>query len=175
MPEAAQVRQRPPIQIITDAVNAVLRIGVTVTTDRSPGVICTSTVDPTWERDPRARAVSPLGAVLLIEQPKVAELDPALAEALGVSVIWHLGFEFGCARERLDPRLKKPPAARLAGEGYLAGLEMRALLHSALRRRHRGDLTSCCEKHGVWHPTKEPCPVCEEEEIQELEQSTDGD
>lgn len=174
MSAAAQPRPRTPIQIITDAVNAVDKIGVRLTTDRSPGVICTSTLDPTWERDPRARAVSPLGAVLLIEQPKEVELDPALAEALGVSVMWHLGFEFGCAGEELDPRLNKPPAARLAGEGFIAGVEMRGLLQRA-RDRRRAPLTSRCEKHGVWHPAKEPCPVCEEEQIQELEQSVDGE
>jgi hypothetical protein len=93
------------------------------------GVLLASTHVPTWERDARTDVISPLGAVLLVAQPAIPNMDDAIATALGTQIEYHLGYELGCAGEVVSEVLNKSPRARLAGQGFVDGAEMRALLH----------------------------------------------
>lgn len=121
---------RPPVRIVVDAVNEAHALGVPISADTEyVGVVLTSTLVPGWERDPRAGAVSPLGAVLLIEQPAIADLDKALERALGTHRAWHLGFEHGIAGREVSRVLNDSPRVQLAGEGHMAGVQLRTLLH----------------------------------------------
>ena len=138
----AAVRPRSPAEIITDAVNVALTRNLPVAAIRDPGVVLASTHVPSWERDPRATEISPLGAVLLIEQPAVADLDRALAYTLDVSIAYHLGFELGCAGEKLSASLEESPAALLAAEGYLVGVQMKELLDRRAKGLLPGGLVS---------------------------------
>jgi len=64
----------------------------------SYGVACTSTEGAIrWEVDPlcRERGVSPLGAVLLHQQPPAGDIPDAICQALGVDARWLFGFEEG--------------------------------------------------------------------------------
>lgn len=123
---------RSPARIVTESINAALKRGLTVSSAPDLGVACTSTYAPAWELDPRAGAISPLGAVLLIVQPKVTEPVAALVHALGVGSMWQEGFSDGCAKE--DPRenLEAGPDGLLYADGYRVGGQTRALLHRAL-------------------------------------------
>lgn len=118
----------PTVEIIRRAVNAAHAAGLTVSTVPDLGVHCTSSHGARWEADQRTRAISPLGAVLLIVQPHISDADSALAHVLGVNVLWVIGFGDGCGGARKAEDISGP-AARLYSEGWTAGVEFRAIMH----------------------------------------------
>jgi hypothetical protein len=122
-------RPSDPLQILVDCITVATLRGIRVTADPYPGVVLASTHVPSWERDPRSETVSALGAVLLVKQPAIGDLDAALEKALGVSPGWILGFERGVLHMDLDDRLQRRPDGRLVGQGFIAGQEIRARLH----------------------------------------------
>lgn len=122
-------RPSDPVDLIRQAVNAADRMGITVSTVQSLGVHCTSTHAPRWERDGRTDCVSPLGAVLLVMQPPVPDIDAAIAHALGVSTLWCIGFDDGQAKQPPSNAFAAGPARRLYAEGFEAGTTFRAVMH----------------------------------------------
>jgi hypothetical protein len=123
-------RPSDPAAIVRDAVNEANIRGIPVSADATySGVVCNSTHQPRWERDKSTEVVSVLGAVLLVAQPPIPDLDDALKFALGTQIEWHLGLELGVAGAVPSEALNKSPRARLAGQGYAAGAELRAMLH----------------------------------------------
>lgn len=126
-PSAA--RAADPARIITEAINAAIDRGLTVSSKPDLGVHCTSTWAPTWAPDPRSPAVSPLGAVLLAAQPQVSEPTAALVAALGVGSLFAEGFDAGCDGAKPSETLQKGPDAPLYRQGYALGVETRIHLH----------------------------------------------
>jgi len=142
---------RPPVipptgaaRILTDAVNAAHARGLTVTTARDLGVVCPSIVDPSWEIDPRASAVSVLGAVLLDRQPPIVDIDHALAYVFGTRPEFHEGIEWGAAGKPAPET-----ADRLFADGYFLGVQMRTLV-----------ATVPCGVHLTRYLRGERCPRC---------------
>jgi len=132
-------------RILTDAVNAAHTRGLTVTTAADLGVIATSTQRPAWELDPRASAVSVLGAVLLAHQPPVVDVDHALAYVFRTRPEFCEGIEDGVSgnhggAESVD---------QLFREGWFIGVQMRTLV-----------TTIPCGKHLTRYPQGETCPRC---------------
>jgi hypothetical protein len=122
-------RPSDPKQTVVDCVQVVALRDIRVTDELDPGVMLRSTAVPTWERDPRCEGVSALGAVLLVRNPPIADIEKALVHALGVGLGWVLGFELGITGGRIDERQERRPDARLIGQGFVAGSELRARLH----------------------------------------------
>lgn len=130
MPATDTTPARAPVPIrrmIADAINAAIAAGHTVTTAAELGAVCVSTLAPRWEVDPRARALSPLGCLLLAHQPPVPRADKALTHLLEVGPGWVDGFELGCAGVR-DTTQTKRLDQRLFADGFKLGVEFRALL-----------------------------------------------
>lgn len=144
-PDITPVLHSPtPVDLIREAVNAATKAGVTVSTVQSLGVHCTSTHAPTWERDGRTDCVSPLGAVLLVMQPPVSDVDAAVAHALGVSTLWAIGFDDGCSKQPPSGAFAVGPAKLLYAQGFEAGTTFRAALH-----RRQGVPVERSPLHGV--------------------------
>ena len=125
------IRPSDPLALIRAAVRAASAAGIPVSTNPDMGVLCPSTHAPSWERDPRAPAISALGAVLIAHQPRIPLADEALAHVLGVEPIWTCGFDD--AAEGKDPTASaviRGPAVRKYADGFRAGAEFRAL-HAA--------------------------------------------
>lgn len=133
MPDITPIRPsalaNPTVEIIRKAVNAAHAAGLTVSTVADLGVSCTSTYAPTWVVSERVDVISPLGAVLLAEQPPIADADAALAHVLGANRIWVMGFDEGQSGQKSDLLVEAGPAARLYGQGFAAGVEFRAVMH----------------------------------------------
>lgn len=140
---------RTPAQIITDAVNAAHRQGITVSTDPRMGVRCPSSAAPRWERHPSAEAVSPLGAVLLAEQPPIELADEALCHVLGSKMLFHLGIEDGCGGAVMSANLTRGLDAQLYRDGWKLGEQLRVLISTVV-----------CEPHRMRHLRGERCPMC---------------
>lgn len=136
MPDITPIRTsalaNPTVDLIRKCVNAASATGLTVSAVAELGVHCTSTHAPRWEVEPRADVISPLGAVLLAEQPQIADADAALAHVLGANRIWIMGFDEGQSGQKSDLLVEAGPAARLYGQGYAAGVEFRGALHKRL-------------------------------------------
>jgi hypothetical protein len=122
-------RPSDPTHVVVQCITAAILDGVPVSADPYPGVVLASTQKPAWARDPASETVSALGAVLLIRQPPVADVDAALELALGVGPGWLVGFERGVLGHDMDERLERRPDARLVGQGVVAGQEVRARMH----------------------------------------------
>lgn len=121
-----------PARIVTEAIQEVIDRGLAVASNPELGVRYRAA----WELDPRAGAVSPLGAVLLVRQPQNDEPTAALVETLGVPWLWAEGFNHGCARARPNPSMQAGLESWVYSEGYGVGAEARLLLH---RIDHRID------------------------------------
>lgn len=96
------------------------------------GVVCTSTHGPVrWEPDPGRRedVVSPLGAVLLAEQPPGADPHEAAAHALGIPLAWVMGLEDGLELAPKDPAWMASSRRALYEHGRESGVLLR--LHVA--------------------------------------------
>jgi hypothetical protein len=150
MPDISHVT-RPPVipvsgaaRILTDALNQAHARGLTVSTDADLGVIATSTHRPGWEVDPRARAVSVLGCVLLAHQPPIVDVDHALAYVFGTRPEFAEGIEEGCAGKPAPDT-----ADRLFCDGYVLGVQMRVLVW-----------TVPCAVHLTRFRRGERCPQC---------------
>jgi hypothetical protein len=96
--------------------------------------------------------ISPLGAVVLREQPSAVMMPEAAAEAMGVGVPWILGFEAGAARRDLSGHWRDGFSASVALAGYQAGVEVRAWILSVTCAKHPG--TRYSRVGGV-------CPYCD--------------
>lgn len=108
-----------PIKIIRAAVEKARAAGAVITTSSDLGVSCQSTAAPTWDAEPPAPVLSPLGAVLMVHQPRIADADAALASVLGVNPQWIVGFEDGVTGDA-------PHARGVYADGFRAGAEFRA-------------------------------------------------
>lgn len=130
MPDITPVVRPPnPVDLIRESVNAAAQLGITVSTIPDLGVHCTSQHPPCWEREGRADCVSPLGAVLIARQPPIPSADDALAHVLGVSVLWVIGFDDGCAKQAPSTAFANGPARLLYAQGFEAGTTFRAVMH----------------------------------------------
>lgn len=129
MSDTKLVRPSDPTDIIRSAVNAATGCGLTVSTVPHLGVHCTSTHAPRWEIEARVEVISPLGAVLLAEQPRIPDADRALADALGVNTIWVIGFDHAQAGEKKSEAYVRGQAAELYAQGYAAGEKFRTEMH----------------------------------------------
>lgn len=104
-----------------------------------------------WIRERTEGYVSPLGAVVLREQPRAIMMPEAAAEAMQVAVPWVIGFNDGSARV-------VPGGSWLAGfsadvylAGYEAGVQVRDWIRSAY-----------CAAHGCrYSRIGGACPSCE--------------
>lgn len=153
MPDIENVT-RPPVipaagaaRILTDAVNVAHARGLTVSTRRDLGVVCVSIVEPSWQLDPRASAVSVLGALLLERQPPIVNIDQALSWVFGSRPEFHEGIEEGVAGVDGGGR----STDRLFAEGWFIGVQMRTLVS-----------TVPCPTHLTRYPRGERCPRCAE-------------
>ncbi len=136
MPEitsASEPRPASPLRLIAEAIKTATAAGHVVTAEATLGLVCNSTSMPRWEHDPRAAAISPLGALLLAHQPPIPLADEALAHLLGTSMIYVLGLDDGCVGATPSSTIARGPAARLYADGYTIGTELRALLHRKYR------------------------------------------
>jgi hypothetical protein len=89
-----------------------------------------------WVREHAGGFVSPLGAVVLREQPLAGMMPEAAAEAMGVGVPWIVGFNAGCRRENLPASWLAGFSAGQALAGYEVGTQIRAWLLSAYCAKH---------------------------------------
>jgi hypothetical protein len=127
-------RPTNPARIVTDAILAAVDKHLKVSSNPDLGVHCTSTYAPGWEVDPRASAISPLGAVLLARQPEINEPIAALVHALGVGFMWQEGFDHGCAADALNENHLAGLDRDLYRDGYKVGAEARVLLNRIRQR-----------------------------------------
>jgi len=110
---------RHPIEVIREAVLNQRASGVPVRIGPL-GVHCTSQQPPCWERDPREKGVSPLGAVLL-EHTYALPIDPH--ESLAVLFDAPVAFVDGLADglDRVEP--DKTRTGKAGALAYIAAWE----------------------------------------------------
>jgi hypothetical protein len=96
------------------------------------GVLCHSShARNRWGKDPRARGVNPIGAVVIAAQPEATDPDNAAMMALGVSAAWLEGFAAGVTKQEPETKWSRHIARHIYREGFVTGGEVRA----QLRRR----------------------------------------
>ena len=118
---AHQTAPQHPIEIIRAAVLIQRANGVYVRIG-SLGVHCTSQQPPCWERDPREKGISPLGAALL-EHSYAPPIEPheALAVLFDAPVLFVDGMADGMERAEPD---KARVGSLLSGRQYIGGWEI---------------------------------------------------
>lgn len=147
-----------PLALLRVAVSWAQVEGIHVDAVASPGVICVSRESRVpWRKDPMVGHVSPIGALVLLRQPRTTHVWAACAEVLGGSLPFSEGAQDGIS--------KAPPCAEKFGGAaplYLAGYEVGSRIRMDL-------MTVVCLGHGIRHPRDEKCPGCEEEQIEAAE------
>lgn len=140
---------RSPAEILTRACNAAHAAGIPIHTDQRSGVIRMDHELPRWQRSPLADACSPLGCVLLAEQPDRGLYDEALCHVFGETMLFHLGLEDAIAGADPSENLMRGANKLSYVAGYRVGVQVRLLL-----------CTERCDGHNVRHPRSEFCPMC---------------
>jgi hypothetical protein len=132
MPDLTKGPETPsPAQIIREAIAWVRARGVYVAATRNPGVICASGAVSglaTWERDPYADEISPVGAVILKAQPQTCDDEDAATIALGVPIAFIEGLEDGVTMTEPVEARKHPIERRQYLLGFELGLMTRGWL-----------------------------------------------
>lgn len=121
------------------------------------GVVCTSTNAPSWEPDPRAGSVDPIGAAILLAQPRVADVHRAALIALDCSAAMVAGLETGLRHEVPSREMMSAPNRDLFTHGLQVGIVFRQML-----------CDRSCTLHGRFSTQGPLCPVCVELEASTL-------
>jgi hypothetical protein len=154
----SQFASPSPITLLRGALSWARVEGIPVGAVDAPGVICVSRESRVpWRKDPSVDEVSPVGALVLLCQPRTPHIWAACAEVLGGSMPLSEGVQDGIAKTASRPE-RFGNAFRRYLEGYEVGTRIRMDL-----------LTAICQAHAVRHPRNEKCPGCEEEEIEAAE------
>jgi len=120
----------PPLSILRAALRYARMEGIPVAAQPDPGVACVSRESPRpWERDRLRDAVSPIGAAILMQQPRSPHVWAAAAEVLGGSLPFSEGVADGIAKAEPDEK-RFGAAAQLFLQGYETGLFIRQLVLS---------------------------------------------
>ncbi len=123
-----------PLVIIREAIAWARSRGLPVEARRDPGVVCTSGATSglaTWEADPLASSMCPLGAAVLKAQPQTTDLDEAVTIAVGVPVPWADGFAHGVTKQDASEAEGMTVGRAQYNAGYFAGVMAREYLHRA--------------------------------------------
>jgi len=122
------------------------------------GIHCTSGSPPTWERDPRAGSVDPVGATVLLWQPPTTDIHRAALIALDSSAAMVAGLETGLRHEVPAREMMTAPNRDLFMHGLQVGIQYRSQLTGRL-----------CLLHGRFTSQGPLCPTCVELECPVLE------
>lgn len=134
---ATEARSPHPATTVKAAVEWARGRGLRVRLVESFGVVCLSTHAPEWELDPRADALSPIGAVVLMVQPPCSDPDEAASLVLDAPASYVTGLARGIAKGEPSETWTDSVDRRLFAAGYEAGLFVR----SWLMRPRSGDLS----------------------------------
>jgi hypothetical protein len=126
--EIASARSPHPATTVKAAIEWARDKGLRIRLVESFGVVCISTHAPTWEVDPRAEGVSPVGAVVLMEQPPCSDTDEAASLALDAPPAYCDGLAAGIAKAEPSKAWVESTARRLYLAGWEAGLFVRSWL-----------------------------------------------
>lgn len=153
IPVRATIIQQPePYERLIESIDWAARLGYRVEVGGDLGIRhATIRGEERWIRERSDGYVSPLGAVVLREQPRARMMPEAAADAMQVAVPFVVGCAAGYDR-------RAPEAAWLAGfsratymAGYEVGVRVRALI-----------LSAHCAKHGTQYSrVGGSCPRCD--------------
>lgn len=120
----------PPLAILRAALRWARVEGIPVAAQPDAGVACVSREsERPWERDRLRDAVNPVGAAILMQQPRSPHVWAAAAEVLGGSIPFSEGVQDGIARA--DSEAKRfGAAAQLYLNGFEIGSFVRQLVLS---------------------------------------------
>lgn len=118
----------PPLSILRAALKWARIEGIPVAAQPDVGVACVSREsERPWERDRLRDAVSPVGAAILMQQPRAPHVWAAACEVLGGSLPFSEAVQDGIVKA--TPNAERfGAAARLYLQGYETGLMVRRLV-----------------------------------------------
>lgn len=122
----------PPLSILRAALRWARIEGIPVAAQADTGVACVSREsDRPWARDSLRDAVSPVGAAILMQQPRSPHVWAAACEVLGGSLPFSEGVQDGIAKTDSDAK-RFGAAAQLYVQGVEIGSMVRKLVLSHL-------------------------------------------
>jgi hypothetical protein len=129
-----------PITTVRAAVAWARGKGIRIRLVEDFGVVCISHhAAETWVQDPRAEGPNVIGAVMLMVQPQLTDVDKAAALAMAAPIAYVEGFAAGCAKADPSKAWETSVARRLYAAGFEAGLFTRSWMH-------RGELGAVSQK-----------------------------
>lgn len=120
-----------PFQLLRAALRWSRIEGLHVSPTAELGVVCVSShATNRWRRDPFVNSISPVGALVLMSQPRSTHPWAAAAEALGGSMVFSEGVIDGIAKLDRERKTNFGAAAKLFLDGFEVGLMVRRLVMS---------------------------------------------